>query len=244
MTGRLTDSDLLLGGMLLAAPFYLLVVGGPSALVVAAAEHRRVAAAGVVVMSVVAVSAGVTMAASDDAQAGLAVLLVPMVGLPMALAVWVGESVAARRAADRGTPRDRVLVPADLRTRLCAFAIDVVATGLVLYVPVTVLSHAHREVAAAGFGLAAAALLLGLPVARTGHTFGQGILGLCTVDAATGGPVPLARAVGRSLVVAVEMAGVFTFVLALPALFDVVSVSANGRSIGDRLFRTAVLARR
>ncbi|MGH9185643.1 MAG: hypothetical protein ACRD0U_07505 [Acidimicrobiales bacterium] len=40
------------------------------------------------------------------------------------------------------------------------------------------------------------------------------------------------------------MLGVATLVLGLPAVLDVIAVSAGGRSLVDRLFRTVVLARR
>lgn len=238
------DEFFAFAGMIVTAPFYLVLVGGPSLAVAVAARHRRVATAGAVVMTAVATYAGFAMAASDDAQAGLAVLYVPMVGVPLAVLTWIGESLAGRRAADRARTGAPVLVTADLDSRLCALAIDVLAGVIVLYIPITVLAHAGHDIAATLVGLAAGTTYVGLPVALLGHSPGQGLLGLQTVDAATAASLPLGRALARSLVTALEVLGAFTLIFALPALADLVFASISGRSVLDRVFRTAVLARR
>lgn len=240
IASRVTDGDFFIAGMIVTAPFYWLVVGLPSVAVVAAARHRSVAVAGLVVMAAVAVYAGAGMAASDDAQAGLMVLIVPMVGVPLAVLCWIGQSVAYRRTAHRAGIG--VLAAADLDTRGCALAIDVLAAGALVLAPVSMLSHAGQEVAAAALGIAAATASLALPLARRGHTLGQGLLGLRTVDAATGEPLPLARASARSLVITLEVLGTITFVLAVPAAIDLIAVAAGKRTLVDRLFRTSVLA--
>ena len=243
VTSAVGDSGLRLVALLVAAPFYWFAVGLPALAVALAARHHRVAGAGVAVMTVVAVFAGITMAASDDAQAGLAALIVPYVGVPLALFTWIGESVASRAAADRRHAGGTVLVAAAPSVRICAFAIDVLVVGALLYLPLTALSHANHEVAAVLVGLAVGTACLGLPLAWWGHSFGQGLLGLRTVDAVTGELLPLGRAVGRSLALALEALGAVTFVLGIPAAADCVALSATGRSLLDRLFRTAVLAR-
>jgi hypothetical protein len=244
VTSGVADSNFFFAGTIVTAPFYWVAVGLPSLATVVAARHRRVAGANVVVMTAVAVFAGIKMAASDDAQAGLAVLVVPMVGAPLALFTWIGESVAGRFAADRNRTGGSLLVAADLNTRMCALAVDVAVAGAFLYIPLTALSHADQEIAAVLVGLAAGTAYLGLPLVWRGQTLGQGLLDLHTVDAATGGFLPLGRALGRSLALALEVLGAATFILAIPAVADFVAVSATGRSLLDRLFRTAVLARR
>lgn len=230
-------------GLVVAAPFYWVVVGLPALTVALAARHPLVAGAGIVVMTAVAIFAGITMAASDDAQAGLAALIVAYVGVPLALFTWIGESVTRRAAVERHHAGGRVLVAAALSARMCAFAIDLLVVGAVLYLPLTVLSHANHEVAAVLVGLAVGTASFALPVVWWGHSFGQGLLGLRTVDAVTGELVPLVRAVGRSFTLCLEALGAVTIVLAIPAAADCVALATTGRSLLDRLFRTAVLAR-
>jgi hypothetical protein len=70
--------------MLVSAPFYLALVGATSLLAVWTAPGRG-ALPTLVTMTLVAALAGWLVAATDDAQAGLAVLLVPYVALPLAV---------------------------------------------------------------------------------------------------------------------------------------------------------------
>jgi hypothetical protein len=72
------------GRLAVSAPFYLALVGAPSLLAVWTAPPRGTLPT-LVAMSTVAAVAGWLVAATDDAQAGLAVLLVPYVAVPLAV---------------------------------------------------------------------------------------------------------------------------------------------------------------
>ena len=76
-------------GLVASAPWYLGFVAAPAYLPLAAARHRLVRIAVLVVMTATAGTAGVLVVASDDAQAGLAVLVVSYVALPLAGAIEV-----------------------------------------------------------------------------------------------------------------------------------------------------------
>lgn len=82
-----------------AAAIYLVFVALPSAVPVAATRSRSALLAALVVMTAVSPFATIGMTTSDDAQARLAVLLVPYVALPLGTAIWVAQAVPQRRAA-------------------------------------------------------------------------------------------------------------------------------------------------
>lgn len=84
-----------LAGVIAAAPWYLMFVAVPSALPIAVSHHRVTRGAATVVMTATAVAAGALVVASDDAQAGLAVLWVPYVAIPTAVAIGLGQAVTA-----------------------------------------------------------------------------------------------------------------------------------------------------
>ena len=90
-----------LSGSWTALPFLVLVTGGPALLVVAVSPDRlRLVALGA--MSILAAVAGWLVASTDDAQAGLAVLVVPAVALPLAVVIAtarVVHTVVASRAS-------------------------------------------------------------------------------------------------------------------------------------------------
>jgi hypothetical protein len=71
-----------LGGHIASAPLYLAFVALPSLLPIAVARRGLMWISVVIVMSAVAVAAGIAVATTDDAQAGLAVLWVPFVAEP------------------------------------------------------------------------------------------------------------------------------------------------------------------
>lgn len=81
------------GRMLVSAPFYLALVGAPSLLAVWTAPERGTLPT-VVAMTLVAAIAGWLVAATDDAQAGLAVLIVPYVAVPLAVLFTSARLVA------------------------------------------------------------------------------------------------------------------------------------------------------
>ena len=70
----------------------------------AASGTGRLRLAVLTVMTGTSVLAAIQLVASDDAQAGLAVLLVPMVAIPLAVAVWVGRLVVERQPAGLTPP--------------------------------------------------------------------------------------------------------------------------------------------
>lgn len=85
-----------IGVLVAGAPLYLGFVALPSLLPLAAARAGVMRAAVLVLMTGVAVLA----VATDDAQAGLAVFLVPYVAVPLAALLWIGQAVAASRAVE------------------------------------------------------------------------------------------------------------------------------------------------
>ena len=82
--------------LLIVSPVYVIFVAVPSALPLAAASRGWMRWAVLTVMSAVAIAAGVTVVTSDDAQAGLAVFLVPYVGVPLAGAALVVRATLSR----------------------------------------------------------------------------------------------------------------------------------------------------
>jgi hypothetical protein len=221
-----------------AAP-YLVFVALPSFLAALAGRSAAVQVLVLVVLTAVAAWAGVEMATTEDAQAGLAVLLVPFVALPLGVAVAVGSEVAAVRRAGHGSARR-----AAVSERLAALAVDVILTGAVLWVPAVALSGAGHEVAAAVLTVVFATTYVGGSVAVAGRTAGQRLLDLTVVHVATGGRVPPGRAVLRSFVVVVEVVAAPSITFGVPALAELTAVATTGRSLTDRLVGTAVVTAR
>ena len=105
------------------------------------------------------------------------------------------------------------------------------------------LSHANAEVAAAVVGVALATVYFASFVALAGRTPGQALLGLTVVDDATGDRVPPGRAVLRSLVVVVEVAGAWSIMLVAGGPGRACPQCATtGRSLTDRVFGTSVVS--
>jgi RDD family len=227
-----------LAGLAAVAPVYLGFVALPSLfpLLAARAGARRLAV--LVVMTAVAATSAVSMATSDDAQAGLAVLLVPYVAIPLAVVVWAGEAVAARRMPPLHA---EPLAAATASDRLAALAIDVAILGASLLFPLTAMSRAKQEVAAGLVGVAVGTAYMGALVAVRRRTVGHSLLRLAVVDATTLERVGALRATLRSLIIVVEVAAAATITFALPAVAELVSVAASGRSLTDRLLRTSVV---
>lgn len=176
----------------------------------------------------------------------LVFLSLPMLGGLAAVLAAVAGRVAEH--VGRENPGHDVAVneltnarPAD---RLAALAIDLVLVSAVLVVPLTALAHAKFEVVAAILGIGAATAYLAVPLARKGRTVGQSLVGLSVVDAATGRPVPAARAIVRSTVVVLEVIAVPTTIFAIPALVELFSLARSGRTVTDRLLGTVVLSER
>jgi hypothetical protein len=92
-----------LAGMLRASPFYLVILAGFSVLPIVVARTDLAKLAATVAMGVVAAGAGVVAAATDDAQAGLAVLWVPLVAIVLALAMAVAQAIGLHRGRRRAT---------------------------------------------------------------------------------------------------------------------------------------------
>jgi len=235
------DESMSIGRVVAVAPFDLAVVALPSALALAAARARATRVVALIVRTTVSAIAGVIVTASEEAQAGLAMLWVPYVALPLAAALWVGHAVAASRTSRPRPPDGEAAVPATPSDRLAALAVDVAIVGAALVVPLTLMSHAKHEVAATVVGVAVAtAYFAGFGAAR-GQTLGQSLLGLSLVDAQSMRRPTLSRAVLRSLVIVLEVAAVSTIVLSPPAIAELVSVVTTGRSLTDRLLRTRVV---
>jgi hypothetical protein len=178
----------------------------------------------------------------NDGLWALVFWFLPVLGGLAAVIAAVAERVGVARtshglgAAERTTAR-----PSD---RLAALVIDVAIAGAVLVLPLTALSHQKLEVVAGIVGVGFATAYLAVPLAWKGRTFGQALVGVIVVDETTSGPVSAVRALLRSLVVVVEVAGVPTLILAVPALVELVSLAASGRTFTDRVFGTVALSGR
>jgi hypothetical protein len=191
-------------------------------------------------MTAAAAAAAVTMATSDDAQAGLAVFIVGYVALPLAALVWVGETLfKVWRRTELG-----VTTLATTEERIVALLIDTLLIGAALVIPLTAMSHAGHEVMAAVIGVSIGTAWLAVPVVLFGGSIGQLALRLRVVDAVKGGPLSLVKAMTRSAIVALEVAVAPTFVLAGAGLCEVIACASNGRSLTDRLLRTYLIANR
>lgn len=231
-------------GLVAAAPVYLGFVSLPSLLPLLAARTAGLRLFAVLVMTGVAGTAGVLVVTTDDAQAGLAVLIIPYVAIPLAGVLWVASAVVAARRPLTVPPTTEVLTPAEPSDRLAALAIDVTIVGGALIVPLTAMSHAGQEVIAGIVGVGVATAYFAALVAGRGRTVGQSLLGLAVVDARTLRRVPPGRALLRSLVVVLEVAGTPTLLLAAPAIAELVSTLHSGRSITDKVLKTSVVRRR
>lgn len=91
-----------LAGMLRSAPFYVWVISVFSFFPIVAGRTRRTQAAATLLMTAVAVWAGVVAVAQDDAQAGMAVLVVPPAALALAVVIVAARAVVGLRG--RGDP--------------------------------------------------------------------------------------------------------------------------------------------
>lgn len=76
-----------------STPFTLVVIALPSLGVIAAARTVVARRAATVIMTAVSVYAGIAVIATDDGQAGLAVLWVPIVALPLAVILLIGGGI-------------------------------------------------------------------------------------------------------------------------------------------------------
>ena len=80
-----------------AAPWSLGFVALPAMVPLVVARAGATRAGVLIVMTAVATISAVLVVTTDDAQAGLAVLWVPFLAIPLATVVWIGRAVAARR---------------------------------------------------------------------------------------------------------------------------------------------------
>jgi uncharacterized RDD family membrane protein YckC len=233
-----TDDSISALALIVVSPGYLVFVALPALLPLVAAPPGRVRMTVLAVMTAVAVVAASLVTTSDDAQAGLAVSYVPYVGVPLGALIWITRTtVNARQHASRQSwslarPSDRV----------AALAIDVVVVVSVLGLPMSAISRSDLTVIATF--LTVGAIYLGAPLAIGGASLGQSILRVRVVDAESGNRIGPVRALLRSSVVAMEVAAALTIVLALVGIVDLAAATSNGRSLTDRLFRTAVVTRR
>lgn len=193
-----------------------------------------------VVLTAVAALSGFLVATSNDAQAGLAVLLVPYVALPLAAVIWLGEAVAASRRATLQPADTQATALDNFEDRLAALVIDTALVGAALVVPLTALSHAKKEVVAVVVGVAVATAYFAGPVAFRRRTVGQSLLGLAVVDAQSHQPLSVGRAVLRSLIIVLEVAALPTIILAAPAIAEALVALTTGRSFTDRVLHTTV----
>lgn len=85
-----------------AALFTLGFVALPALLPLAVAQVGRARWIALGVMTAIATAAGSVIAVSDDAQAGLIVLVVPVLAVPVTVGVWVTRAIGVRRRARGG----------------------------------------------------------------------------------------------------------------------------------------------
>lgn len=229
-----------LRSLLAAVPFYLVAVSVPSLLPISATKSSAARVTVTAAMCVVAACAGVLAIRTDDAQAGFAVFYVPYVAVPGGLVLWIGRSVAERRRRVARRDGDHVQ-PAQLSHRVSALLLDVAVLATVLFVPVTGLSDAKREVLAGVVAVGVATIYVAGFTAWRSATPGQLALRLRVVDADSLGPISAGRAVLRSLIVVLEVGTAPTLILAPVAIAELVVAGSSGRSITDRLIRTRVV---
>ena len=91
-------------GMVAGLPLYLAFVGLPSALPFALARHAWVRVVVLLAMTATAATAGTLVVTTDDAQAGLAVLIVAYVGVPLAVVIALGHAIGSRWPRGRLSP--------------------------------------------------------------------------------------------------------------------------------------------
>ena len=216
---------------------YLAFVALPCLLPLAAARAALTRLAVLVVLTVVAAYAGWQMATIEDGQAGLAVLLVPYVAVPLGVVLWTVEVIAAHRRAGAG---DGGVTTAGVSERLAALIVDVVITGAVLVAPLTMLSHAGMEVVAGLIGVVTGAVYMAGLLGPQGRTIGRFVLGLTVVDRVTMAPLAPGRALLRGLVLVLELVAGPTFLVVVPVA-ELLSAHATGRSLTDRVLHTAVV---
>ncbi|MBA2624865.1 MAG: RDD family protein [Acidimicrobiia bacterium] len=229
---------------MLALPLYLPFVALPSFLPLVIAHHPVLKAIVLVVLTVTAAWAGVAQATSESSTAGLLVLWIPYVAIPLAAMVWLGQAVAARHGRRGRTTEAADMLGATVSDRLAALVIDAALVGAALFVPLRGLSRSGHDAEALLIGVTVATTYLATLVALRGQTVGQAILGLAVLDARAPERLGPLRAAVRSLLVVVEVVGAPTGFLAPLALAEVVAVLAGGRSFTDRLLATTVVARR
>lgn len=227
-----------------AAIFYIGFVGVPGAISAGIARFRFTRIACFVVMTGVGFWAGWSMGSSESSTAGLAALLVPFVGIPLAGAVLIGEGVAVRRAGvPAPDPIDMREERAALQERLGALLVDLVLATAVLVVPLTMLSHRGQEVIAGAIGFAAGIGYLCTSWVLRGATVGQALLRLRVVgpDGMRVGPV---RAAVRAVLLIVEVLGTATLMLIpLTGIEIALAAASSGRTLIDRVTGTELLAR-
>lgn len=173
----------------------------------------------------------------------LMLFLLPMLGVGAAIVAELAHRIATNRRRSRSEGGATNTSPASPSERLAALIIDVIIIGGLLVMPLTNLSHAKREVLALLIGVVGGVTYLAVPLAWKGATLGQSLVGLVTLGP-QGRRLSVPRAFLRSLIVVVELVGVPTFLLALPAIAELLAVSNSGRSLTDRLLGTSVVSSR
>ena len=163
----------------------------------------------------------------------------PAMGGFAALTAMVAERTSgARQEGPRVDPSvPGLATPLD---RVTAFALDLVAATVVLWLPVAALSDAGQEPAAVAVGVAIGCAYLAVPTALRGASPAQLLLRMAVVDSATGAPLCLGRAGLRSLLLVVETMVSWTL-LGIPLLAEVISMNSSGRSVVDRVLGTSVV---
>nr|MDQ3642461.1 hypothetical protein [Actinomycetota bacterium] len=122
-----------------AGLLYLGFVAWPCLLPLAAARAVATRLAVLVVLTSVAAFAGWQMATIEDGQAGLAVLFVPYVAIPLGVVLWTVEVIVAHRRARAGEAEGG-RTTAGVPERVAALIVDVAIAAAVLIVPLTMLS--------------------------------------------------------------------------------------------------------
>ena len=238
VAGEITDDGPAFARAPAAGLLYLGFVALPCVLPLAAARAALTRLAVLLLLTSVAAYAGWQMATIEDGQAGLAVLLVPYVAIPLGVVLWTLEVIAAHRRGRRDA--DGGLTTAGVPERLAALIVDVAIAGAVLIAPLTMLSHAGMEVVAGLIGVVIGAVYLSGLLGLQGRTVGQSVLGLTIVDRTTMAPLGPGRALLRGVVLVMELVAAPTLLVIVPVA-ELLSVHATGRSLTDRALGTAVV---
>ena len=192
-----------------------------------------------VALTTVAFFAARLIAGSDDAQAGLAILLVPYVAVPTGIVLSL---IRAAQRSQEMAPRIP-LTPGHPAARLGGFIVDGTTIGILLGALSELPIDGSRALlmSLAFTGITA---YVGLTTARFGRTPGQFLFRIHVVRCGSSDPPALSWAMGRGAIIATEVLAFISPISLVILATDFLLVIATGRSVADFMTRTEVISLR